>query len=143
MTVSPRTSNGREIALHAKRKGADGAGIFGDVFADRAVAARDGLRELAVAIVRRHGESVQLEFGDVAVFGAAEQVAHAAVEIAQFGFVQRIVEAQHRRAVPHLDEALARLSADALGGRIRREQLGMLRSPGPAAGASARRIRRR
>ena len=100
---------GREIGLHAKRKGADGAGIFGDVFADGAVAARDGLGELAVAIVGGHGESVHLEFGDVAVFGAAEKVADAAVEIAEFGFVEGVIEAEHRRAVPYLDKAFARL----------------------------------
>ena len=76
--------------------------------------------------MRRHGEAVQLELGDVAEFGAAQQVAHAAVEIAQLGFVQGIIQAQHGGAVLDLDEALARFSAHALGGRIRREQLGVL-----------------
>ena len=44
MTVSPRTSKAGELGLDAQRQGADGAGVFGDVFADGAVAARDGLR---------------------------------------------------------------------------------------------------
>ena len=83
--------------------------------------------ELAVAIVGGHGEAVQLEFGDVAVFGAAEQVADAAVEIAQLGFVEGVVEAEHGGAVLDLDEAFARFAADALGGRIGREQFGVLR----------------
>ena len=92
MTVSPRTSKAGRLALHAKRKGANGAGILGDVFADRAIAAGDGLREFAVAIVGGHGESVQLELGDVTEFGAAEQFAHAAVEIAEL----RLVRARYR-----------------------------------------------
>ena len=111
---------GGQPALHAKRKGADGAGIFGDVFAHGAISAGDGLGEFAVAIVGGHGEPVQLEFGDVAVFGAAEEFADAAVEIAEFGFVEGVIEAEQGRAVLDLDEALARLPADALGGRIRR-----------------------
>ena len=56
------------------------------------------------------------ELGDVAVFGTAEEVAYAAVEIAEFGFVERVIEAEHRRAVPYPDKALARFSADTLGG---------------------------
>src|ERR1017187_9840796 len=49
---------GGEGTLHAKGKGADGAGIFGDVFADRAISAGDGLGEFAVEIMGGHGESI-------------------------------------------------------------------------------------
>ena len=59
----------------------------------------------------------------VAVFGAAQQFAHAAVEIAQFAFVQGIIQAQHGGAVLDFDEPLARLAAHAFGGRIGRRQL--------------------
>src|ERR1019366_5596741 len=96
-----------------------------DVFAHRAISAGDGLGELAVAIVGGHGESIQFEFGDVTVFGAAEEVADAAVEIAELGFVEGVVEAQQGRAVQHLAESLARFSADALRGRIGGEQFGV------------------
>src|ERR1035438_5503054 len=116
----------RERALHAQRKGADGAGIFGYVFAHRAVSTGDGLGKFAVAIVGGHGESVQFELGDVAVWGDAEEVADAAVEIAELTLVEGVIEAEQRRAVLDLDESLARLSTDALGGGVRREQLGML-----------------
>ena len=122
----------RQAGLHAQGQRADGARILGHLFADHAVAARDRLRKLAVAIVRGHGKSVQLQFGHVQVFGAAQQFAHAAVEIAQLAFVQRIVQAQHGRAVRHLDEALARLAAHALGRRIGREQARDVASPVPA-----------
>ena len=113
--------------MHAQRQRADGARVFRDVLAHRAVAARDGLHELAIAIVRRHGKAVHLQFGHVAELGAAQQFAHAAVEIAQFAFVQGVIQAQHGRAVRHLDETFARLAAHALGGRIGRQQFGMLR----------------
>ena len=53
--------------------------------------------EFAVAIVGGHGKSVQLELSDVAVWGAAEEVADAAVEIAQFSFVEGIIEAEQGR----------------------------------------------
>ena len=38
------------------------------------------------------------------------------VEVAQFGVVQRVIQAQHRTGMPHLNEPLARLAADALRG---------------------------
>jgi len=72
----------------------------------------------AVAIVHRHGKAVQLQLRYVAERLASQQLADAAVEVAQFGLVERIVEAEHGRAVPDLDETLARLAADALGGRV-------------------------
>ncbi len=123
MTVSPRTSKAAELGFDAQRQGADGARVFGDVLAHRAVAARHRLHEPAVAVVRRHGKPVQFQLGHVAVGRAAQQFAHAAVEIAQLAFVQGVVQAQHGGAVADLDEALARLAAHALGGRIRRRQL--------------------
>ena len=56
-----------ELALGAQRQRADGARVFGDLLAHHPVAARHGLNELAVAIVRGHGKPVHLEFGDVAI----------------------------------------------------------------------------
>jgi hypothetical protein len=76
--------------------------------------------------VGSHGESIELELGDVAVWGAAEEVADAAVEIAELGFVEGVVEAEEGRAVGDFDEALARFAADALGGRIGGDQFGVL-----------------
>ena len=75
--------------------------------------------------MRRHGEAVQLKFGHIAEFGAAEQVAHPAVEIAQLGVVQGIVQAQHGGAVTDFEETLPGLAADAARGGIRRGQLRM------------------
>ena len=65
--------------------------------------------------MRGHGQAVELQLGDVLEFGAAQQLAHAAVEIAQLAFVQGVVETEHGRAVRHLDETLARFAAYALG----------------------------
>ena len=110
-----------------QRQGADGARILRDVLAHSAITAGDRLHELAIAILGRHGKAVQLQFGDVLELGAAQKLAHPAVEIAQLGFIQGVVQAQHRRAVRHLDETLARLAAYALGRGIGRQQLGTLR----------------
>ena len=77
--------------------------------------------------MRGHGQAVELQLGDVLEFGAAHQLAHAAIEIAQLAFVQGVVETEHGRAVGHLDETLARLAAYALGWGIRRQQFGMAR----------------
>ena len=78
-------------------------------------------------IVRGHRQPIHLQFGYVLVCLSLQQIAHAAVKIAQFAFVERIVQAQHRRAVLHLHEPFARLSADSLRRRIGRDQVRMLR----------------
>ena len=51
---------------------------------------------------------------------------HAPLPVAQLLFAVGVVEREHRRGVRHLDEALARLAAHPLGGRIGGDQLGML-----------------
>ena len=72
--------------------------------------------------MQRQRHAVELQFADVVdVFAAAEFV-HAPFPVAQFVFAVGVVERQHRRGVRHFDESLARLAADALGGRIGRDQ---------------------
>ena len=105
---------GRLAGVDAQGQRANGAGVLGDVLALGSVAPRDRLVQDAVPIVHRHGKAVQLQLGDVAERRAAQQFADAAIEVAQFGLVERVVQAQHRRAVPHLDETLAGLAADPL-----------------------------
>ncbi len=73
---------------------------------------------------QRH--AVELQFADIVdVFAAAEFV-DAAFPVAQLVFAVSIVEREHGRGVRRFDEALARLAADALGGRVGRDQFRML-----------------
>ena len=115
-----------QLRFHAQRERANGAGVLGDVFAGLAVAARDGAQHLSVLVVHGHRQPVQLQFGDVFKRLALEQLADALVEGAHFIFVQRIVQAQHRRTVPDFHEAFAWFAADALGGRFGCDQIGLL-----------------
>jgi len=68
--------------------------------------------------VNGHRQAVQLQLRDIFVRLALQQIPDALVEPTHFLFVESVVQAEHRRAVPHLDETLARLAADTLGGRI-------------------------
>ena len=52
--------------------------------------------------------------------------ADAGVPCAKLAFIQRVVEAEHRRAVRDFDEPFARRPADALRGRIGCEKLRVL-----------------
>ena len=121
----------RGVGFEAQRDGADGPRVFSDFFADHAVAAGDGLRHVAVAIMNGQREPVHLQFGDVGELLIAQKCADAAVEIAQLVLAQRVVQTQHGARMGDLDEAFARLAADALGGRIRRDQLRMGLLPAP------------
>ena len=74
--------------------------------------------EGAVGILGGEGKAVEFEFGYVLEGLVAEEVANALVKRAQFGFVERVVETEHRRGVAEFDEAFAGGSADALGGGV-------------------------
>ena len=81
--------------------------------------------EGSLGIESGHREAIELEFGDIAEGLIAEEVADAAVEVAEFGFVECVVEAKHRRAVGKLEEALTGGTADAGAGRIETSQVGV------------------
>ena len=134
MTVSPRTSKSRQPALHAQRQRADGARVFGDVFAHRAVAARDRLREAArrgsAPPWKGRPSSVRPRSGYSAPPSSSRTRRSKSRSSASLSALSRLSMGE---LCAHLDEAFARLAAHALGGRIGREQLGMLRSPGPAS----------
>ncbi len=116
----------RQAGFDLQRHRPDGARVLRHIFPHQAVAARDGLLHAAIPVMRRHGQSVQLQFGHIFKALAAQKVTHTPVEFPQFLFVERIVQAQHRRTVRHFDESLARFSADALSGGISGDQFGML-----------------
>jgi hypothetical protein len=105
--------------------GADGAGVGGDVFAGRSVAAGEGLEELTVFVSQGEGEAVEFEFAVVEGLFGGEEFGDAAVEVAEFAFMEGVVEAEHRGGMGRLEEALAGLAADALGGGIGGTEVGV------------------
>ncbi len=72
-----------------------------------------------------HREPVHFELRHVPILGPGQQFAHSAIERAQFGFVERVVQTQHGGAMRNFDEAFARLAAHALGRRLGRSELGV------------------
>jgi hypothetical protein len=104
----------------AQGQATDGTGVFGDILAGKPVAAGDGALEQAAGVVDGEGEAIELEFGGVGEGLSGEEVADAAVEIAELAFVEGVVEAEHGRGVAEFDETVAGLAADALGGGIGR-----------------------
>jgi hypothetical protein len=123
-----------ELTLRAQRQRADGSRVLGDVLANRPVAACYGLNELSVTILRGHGKPVHLEFGDIAIFNSPEKFADPAIERQKLFLIQSIIQAQHRGAVRHFDEAFAGLAAHTLGWGVGGRQLRMqrLEFPQPA-----------
>ena len=114
---------------NSERHAADGSHIRGDIFANLAVAAGDSADEAGAVfsrfIVQGNAEAVELEFGHVFNREQAGELAHAAIPVGQlFGGVG-VVKAEHGAGVAHLLEAFGGLAAYALGGRVRREHLGM------------------
>ena len=53
------------VGPNPKRERADCLRIFGDVFADSSVASGERLTKTPVVVLRGHGKSVELQFGDV------------------------------------------------------------------------------
>src|ERR1019366_10625239 len=101
---------------HAERERADSARVFRHILADAAIAAGYGQLEEAVPVARRHREAIHLQFGNIAVGSAAQQIPYPFIESAEFGLIERIIEAEHDGVVRNLTESLARFASYA-GGR--------------------------
>ena len=56
----------------------------------------------------------------------AGQFVHTTLPVAQLFLVVSVVEREHGRGMANLEETFARFAADALGGRVGRDQFGML-----------------
>ncbi len=113
-----------------QRNGGDGAEVVGDVLADLTVPAGGAALEHAVAVDQADGEPVDLGLDDVLEAGlgdalAGEVVAHPLDPRAQLGLGAGVAEGEHRLEVGDLLQAPHGLGADALGGRVGAEQLGV------------------
>ena len=113
------------LQRNRKRDGPHRAHVQGDVFADAPVAASDAAHQLAILVVQRQRHAVELQFAHVVDVVAAAEFVHAALPVAQFVLAVGVVEREHGRGVRRFDKALAGLAADALGGRIGRDQFRM------------------
>jgi hypothetical protein len=110
---------------------ANRADVLRHVLAHLAIAARGCLHQYATLIAQAHGQAVKLELGHVVHrrigVGQAERAPHAGVEIlraAGFG-IGLGVDRQHRHGVTDRLETVEHLAANALRGRIRRQEFGV------------------
>src|SRR5690606_34702037 len=91
----------------------DGAEVRSDVLALTAVAARGALHELAILVAERGRETVDLWLcGDDRRAIRIEDTLHLGGEGVRVYSIGRVVERQHRHAVPHFAELLSRRTAD-------------------------------
>jgi hypothetical protein len=106
---------------------ANRAEIGGDVFADRAVAAREPAHQDPVLVEERGGGPIELRLGRVLDrAGGAEPLADPRVELAHLVGGKEGIDRQHRDRVPNLGKVPRhRLAADAMGGRVGGRELGM------------------
>ena len=117
--------------LDPQRDRADRAQVLRHVLAHLAVAARSAADERAVLVDERDREPVDLWLGhevhlahlDALTREIALRAEHPCGELV---LVAGVGERQHRLQMPDLVELVERLTADALGGRVRREQIGMV-----------------
>src|SRR5712691_10334036 len=111
--------------LDAERDAANRADVGGHVLADGAVTARGRADQPAVLIREADREAVDLQLRAV-VDVAADGAAHAAVEGSDLVLVERVLEAEHRRAMANVRELLRRLAAHALRRRVGGDELRVL-----------------
>ncbi len=111
--------------MQPERQFANGLQVVRDVVAAFAVAAGGAHGQLAVLVGQRDGHAVDLQFDDVGDRLLADHLADALVELAQFVGVVGVVDRQHRQPMLDGRELVDRLAADALGGAVGRDQLGM------------------
>src|SRR3974390_328394 len=111
--------------VYAKRNGADGFHVWGDIFSGGAVATGDSADQDAILVLERDTETVELVLGDVLDVLAAGALANPAIPVAKGVVGEGIVEAEHGAGVANSSKALAGCAAYANSGRIGRDQLGI------------------
>ncbi len=117
-------------ADQALRDVVDGAGIIGDVLADRAVATGRRGDQPAALVAQRQRQPVDLGLGGIGQRGLrpeAEELAHRGVEVGDALVVEGVLERQHRHRVAQLGEALGGPCADLQRGAVGAHQM---REPG-------------
>ena len=103
----------------------DGPDIGSDILAHHAVASGGSTHQLPVLVFEAARKAVDLDLDHILRFNAC--IPHSAVKITQFIVGKCIQQALHLDRMGHFLEATAGRSADVLGGRRGRDQLGVLR----------------
>ena len=127
MTASPRTSSwSGNFGPPFNRNGSDLMVRAFPVtsFSDPAISPCKGLLESAACVVGGHGKSVQLQFSYVFVRLRFQETAYACIKFSELLLIERVVQAQHGRAVGYFDEALARFPPYPLRDGVRAPQSG-------------------
>ena len=117
---------GRRAAANAQRHASDCAQVQRDVLAGGAVAARRAAHQDAVLVGERDGEAVVLELAHEFEVAALQRVCGAAVPCHELVLVEGVAEAEQRHRVAHLLEAARGFGADALRGRVGRDEVRVL-----------------
>ena len=78
--------------------------------------------QAAVAILKSQRHAIEFEFARVFDVGAPGQFVHTALPVAQFFLVVSVVEREHGRGMAAFEKTFTRFAADALGGRVGRDQ---------------------
>ena len=100
-----------------------GAEIGGDILAFGAVAAGRSAHETSVFVGQIDRQAVDLRLGDETDrSGRAEKTMRACHEIGKIRDVERVVERQHRHAMPQFGETAIRRAADPVRRRIGADQ---------------------
>ena len=109
----------------ADRDGGNGFDVGGDIFAPDAVAPGDAAEQEAVFVGEAEGHAVDFEFSDVTEIFAWEFAADAGFELPEFVFGVGVVQAEHRDVVDNGGKGFTQVGADALGGGIGADEVGV------------------
>ena len=124
------------LALQLERYIADGAHVAGDVFTGTAITTRGTTNQQAVLVTQADSQSIKFRLAAVMNFGtAAKQITalhaqtglNAAIKRAQVLFFKCVTQTQHGHFMAHFTEGTECLSPDTLRGRLRSNQLRVLR----------------
>ena len=111
------------LRLEASRDRLQGTDVRRDVLAGPAVAARRRHREDPVLVGQGAGDAVDLELADERGGRAGQSTVDARAPGPELLFGERVVQREHRGSMRDRAEQLGRRGADALGGRVRCDQL--------------------
>ena len=109
------------------RNRADRADVLGDIVARGSIAARGGIAQGSVLVQERNGNAVHLWFHDGLDERTRKQLFEPGKKRADLAFGIRVVQAEHRRAMPDLRELLQRRPAYVPGRGIGRGEIGKRR----------------
>src|SRR5439155_858400 len=113
----------RHVLVQPKRNGSDRPHVAGYHFAGPAIASRDPFAQQPVLVNKGHTEPVYLELRHIVDLLSSRQLNHTACPILKLFLRIRVLQAEHRPRKRMGRKLFRRLSANALGRGIRRDQL--------------------